>query len=266
MEFRALLDDINSEYGDLFYHTEKKKDLLRTSGKRTKEETSEVLCVECGIVWGKNMDITKRIEEKRIEAFEMWMWRRTVRVKRTDRIRNKIVFEKTTLGYVDHMRRLRGRQKIGKIEIAGFAMKDLPMDRTLIYVEPPLIKFVVLNKVGLLRPANRLRLRWAGHVARMGESGNACRVLVGRPEGKRRMWSPKRGWEDNIKIYLSEVGYDSGDWINLAQDRERLWAYEFRQDGPPVSVGFKVLIQEGLGTLGRWGYQAARLRLEPIRR
>ncbi|KAJ4434142.1 hypothetical protein ANN_16462 [Periplaneta americana] len=60
-------------------------------------------------------------------------------------------------------------------------------------------------------------LRWAGHVARMGESRNAYRVLVGRPEGKRPLGRPRRRWEDNIKMDLREVGYDDRDWINLAQ-------------------------------------------------
>ncbi|KAJ4448479.1 hypothetical protein ANN_10495 [Periplaneta americana] len=69
------------------------------------------------------------------------------------------------------------------------------------------------------------RLRWAGHVARMGESRNAYRVLVGRPEGKRPLGRPRRRWEDNIKMDLREVGYDDRDWINLAQDRDQWRAY-----------------------------------------
>ncbi|KAJ4431711.1 hypothetical protein ANN_20313 [Periplaneta americana] len=69
------------------------------------------------------------------------------------------------------------------------------------------------------------RLRWAGHVARVGESRNAYRVLVGRPEGKRPLGRPRRRWEDNIKMVLREVGYDDRDWINLAQDRDRWRAY-----------------------------------------
>ncbi|KAJ4442065.1 hypothetical protein ANN_11931 [Periplaneta americana] len=70
-----------------------------------------------------------------------------------------------------------------------------------------------------------LRLRWAGHVARMGESRNAYRVLFGRPEGNRPLGRPRRRWEDNIKMDLREVGYDDRDWINLAQDRDRWRAY-----------------------------------------
>ncbi|KAJ4433053.1 hypothetical protein ANN_15310 [Periplaneta americana] len=65
------------------------------------------------------------------------------------------------------------------------------------------------------------RLRWAGHVARMGEYRNAYRVLVGRPEGKRPLGRPRRRWEDNIKMDLREMGYDDRDWINLAKDRDR---------------------------------------------
>ncbi|KAJ4429209.1 hypothetical protein ANN_26212 [Periplaneta americana] len=65
------------------------------------------------------------------------------------------------------------------------------------------------------------RLRWKGHVARMGESRNAYRMLAGRPEGRRPLWRPII-WEDNIKMDLREMGYDDRDWINLAQDRDRM--------------------------------------------
>jgi transcription termination factor 2 len=65
------------------------------------------------------------------------------------------------------------------------------------------------------------RLRWAGHVARMGETRNACRTLVGKPEGKRPLGRPRRRWVDNIKIDLREIGLDGMDWIDLAQDRDQ---------------------------------------------
>ncbi|KAJ4443578.1 hypothetical protein ANN_05252 [Periplaneta americana] len=82
------------------------------------------------------------------------------------------------------------------------------------------------KEIGLeLNPEKTKCLRWAGHVARMGESRNAYRVLVGRPEGKRPLGRPRRRWEDNIKMDLREVGYDDRDWINLAQDRDRWRAY-----------------------------------------
>ena len=47
------------------------------------------------------------------------------------------------------------------------------------------------------------------------------RVLVGKPEGKRSLWRPRRIWEDNIKVNLQEVRCRDMDWINLAQDRDR---------------------------------------------
>jgi hypothetical protein len=50
------------------------------------------------------------------------------------------------------------------------------------------------------------RMRWAGHVARMGEKRNAYRLLVGKPEGKRPLGRPRRRWVDNIKMDLGEVG------------------------------------------------------------
>ncbi|KAJ4435130.1 hypothetical protein ANN_23706 [Periplaneta americana] len=77
----------------------------------------------------------------------------------------------------------------------------------------------------IIRNIKSRRLRWAGDVARMGESRNAYRVLVGRPEGKKPLGRPRRRWEDNIKMDLREVGYDDRDWINLAQDRDRWRAY-----------------------------------------
>ncbi|KAJ4429616.1 hypothetical protein ANN_21802 [Periplaneta americana] len=77
----------------------------------------------------------------------------------------------------------------------------------------------------IIRNIESRRLRWAGHVARMGESRNAYRVLVGRPEGKKPIGRPRRRWEDNIKMDLREVGYDDRDWINLAQDRDQWRAY-----------------------------------------
>jgi hypothetical protein len=65
------------------------------------------------------------------------------------------------------------------------------------------------------------RMRWAGHVACMGEIRGVCRVLVGKPEGKRLPGLPRQRWEDNIKMDLQEVGCEGMDWIDLAQDRDR---------------------------------------------
>ena len=65
------------------------------------------------------------------------------------------------------------------------------------------------------------RMRWAGHVSRMGEGRGVHRVLVGKPEGKRPLGRPRRRCEDNIKMDIQEVGGGCGDWMELAQDRDR---------------------------------------------
>jgi hypothetical protein len=65
------------------------------------------------------------------------------------------------------------------------------------------------------------RMRWAGHVARMGEKRNAYRLLVGKPEGKRPLGRPRCRWVDNITMDLGEVGGGDVDWFDLAKDRNR---------------------------------------------
>jgi len=64
------------------------------------------------------------------------------------------------------------------------------------------------------------RMRWAGHIACMGERRGVHRVLVGKPQGKRAPGRPRRRWEDNIKMELQEVGCGGMDWIELSQDRD----------------------------------------------
>jgi hypothetical protein len=66
------------------------------------------------------------------------------------------------------------------------------------------------------------RMRWAGHVARMGKVRAVYGVLVGKPEGRRPLGRPKLRWEDNIRMDLQEVGFGVMDWIMLAQDRD-MW-------------------------------------------
>jgi hypothetical protein len=58
----------------------------------------------------------------------------------------------------------------------------------------------------------------------MGEDSGVHRVLVGKPDGKRPLGRPRRRLEDNIKMDLQEVGGGRGDWMELAQDRDRWWA------------------------------------------
>jgi hypothetical protein len=71
----------------------------------------------------------------------------------------------------------------------------------------------------IVRVIKSRRMRGAGHVARMGEGRGVHRVLVWSPEGKRPLGRPRRRWEDNINMDLSQIGIDGTNWIRLAQDR-----------------------------------------------
>jgi hypothetical protein len=75
--------------------------------------------------------------------------------------------------------------------------------------------------LSIIRIIKSRRLIWAGHVARMGEKRNACRILMGKPEVKRPLERPRRRWEDNIKMDLREIGWGGINWIDLAQDRNQ---------------------------------------------
>jgi hypothetical protein len=72
----------------------------------------------------------------------------------------------------------------------------------------------------IIRIIKSRRMRWAGHVARMGEKRNAYRLLVRKPEGKRPLGRPRHRWVDNIKMDLLEIGWGGLDWIGLARDRD----------------------------------------------
>jgi hypothetical protein len=68
----------------------------------------------------------------------------------------------------------------------------------------------------IIRIIKSRRLRWAGHVARMGDKRNVYMLLVGKPEGKRPLGRPRRRWIDNIKMGILEIGVSVVDWIGLA--------------------------------------------------
>ena len=76
------------------------------------------------------------------------------------------------------------------------------------------------SSLNIVRVIKSRRLRWAGHVARMGEGRGVYRVLVGKPEGRRPLGRPRRRWVDNIRMDFQEVGCGFTDWIWLAQDRD----------------------------------------------
>ena len=65
-----------------------------------------------------------------------------------------------------------------------------------------------------------IRLRWAGHVARMEEGRSVFKILTGKPTGNRPLGRPRLGWEDNIRMDLEEIGINSGNWVDSAQDRD----------------------------------------------
>jgi hypothetical protein len=73
----------------------------------------------------------------------------------------------------------------------------------------------------IIRIIKSRRMRWVGHVARMGEKINAYRLLVGKPEGKRPLGRPRCRCVDNIKMDLLDIGWGGVDWIGLAQDRDK---------------------------------------------
>jgi hypothetical protein len=81
------------------------------------------------------------------------------------------------------------------------------------------------SSLNIVRVIKSRRMRWAGHVAHMGEGRGVYRVLVGRPEGKRPLGRPRHRWEDNIKMDLREIGINGANWIQLAQDRIQWQAF-----------------------------------------
>ena len=80
--------------------------------------------------------------------------------------------------------------------------------------------FILFN-FDIVQVVKSRRMRWAGHVARMGEERGVHKVLVGKPEGKRPLGRPRRRREGNIKMDLQEVGGGCEDWMELAQDWDR---------------------------------------------
>jgi hypothetical protein len=72
--------------------------------------------------------------------------------------------------------------------------------------------YALYSSPNIIRVIKSRRLRWAGHVARMGKRRGAYGALVGKPEGRRPLGRPRRRWEDNIKMDPREVGLGGGAW------------------------------------------------------
>jgi hypothetical protein len=73
----------------------------------------------------------------------------------------------------------------------------------------------------IIRIIKSRRMRWADHIARMGQKRNSYRLLVGKPEGKRPLGRQRHRWVDNIRMDLGEVGWGNVDWIGLAKDKTK---------------------------------------------
>jgi hypothetical protein len=105
------------------------------------------------------------------------------------------------------LRRISGRKRD---EVTGEWRKLHNEELHGLYPSPSIIRIIKSRK-----------MRWVGHVARMGEKRNAYRLLMGKPEGKRPLGRPRRRWVDDIRMDLGDVGWGDVDWIGLAQDRNR---------------------------------------------
>jgi hypothetical protein len=80
------------------------------------------------------------------------------------------------------------------------------------------------SSTDIIRQVKSRRMRWAGHVERMGEERKVYKVLVGKPDGRRPLGRPSGRWEDGVRMDLRDIGLEGVDWIRLAQDRDRLRA------------------------------------------
>ena len=73
--------------------------------------------------------------------------------------------------------------------------------------------------VYIVRVIKSRRLRWADHIGRMYEGRSAFKILTRKPTGKRPLGRPRRRWENNIRMYLEEIGINARNWVDSAQDR-----------------------------------------------
>jgi hypothetical protein len=85
------------------------------------------------------------------------------------------------------------------------------------------LQYIIYNiyDIYIIRMIESIRMRWAGYVARKGETSNAYRLLVRKPEGKRPIGRPRRRWAYNIKMDVLQIGWGGVDWIGLPQDRDK---------------------------------------------
>jgi hypothetical protein len=80
-------------------------------------------------------------------------------------------------------------------------------------------------------------MRWAGYVARIGDRRGIHKISVQKPKGKRQLRKPKRGWEDNTRMDLQELGWKGVDWTGMTQ-QEQVPDYCERGNEPSCSITF----------------------------
>ena len=108
----------------------------------------------------------------------------------------------------------------GMIMMMMMILKSTPLLNRF-QLHSPIWNLHLYSSPNIVRVIKSKIMRWAGHVARMGEERGVYRVLVGKLEGRRPLGRPRRRWVDNIRMDLQEVGCGYIDWIGLAQDRDR---------------------------------------------
>jgi hypothetical protein len=82
---------------------------------------------------------------------------------------------------------------------------------------------ILYSSPNIIRQIKSRRMRLAGYVACIRKERKVHKVLMGKPGGKRPLERPRHRWEDGIRMDLSEIGWGSVDWIQLAQDRDQWW-------------------------------------------
>ena len=122
---------------------------------------------------------------------------------RQSRITHRATIQAAGWGTALHAGRMRVPFPMVSLEVHNEELNDL-------YCSPNIVRVIKSR-----------RMRWVGHVARMGEERGVYRVLVGKQEGRRPLGRPRRRWVDNIRMDLQEVGCGYMDWIGLGQDRDR---------------------------------------------